>query len=229
MLIRLKGLGFTAQFPHPWTWNNNAPSFKRNRVVSQIKWWQLFPNSRDEMTASFLVIVPAHAWMIPDILTINDSFIPSFRTFYSDPFEFLNWLISLVSVSVGEPHQPFWQTLRLTPRSPNLPSDLGPRSSHVSPHTVLTAMPLPCCLWTSLSASQPSMGRPQWLMHRMEPTSLPDSYPFLPCVAPHSTVIMPLVCHNYVMTPLGAYVTPQLLSDSWHSAEEAVQYIHPKW
>lgn len=127
------------------------------------------------------------------------------------------------------PHQPFWQTLRLTPRSPKLPSDLGPRSSHVSPHTVLTAMPLPCCLWTSLSASQPSMGRPQWPLHRMERTSLPDSYPFLPCVAPHSTVIMPLVCHNYVMTPLGAYVTPQLLSDSWHSAEEAVQYIHPKW
>lgn len=65
------------------------------------------------MIASFLVIFPAHTRMIPDILTINDLFILSFRTFYSDPFEFLNLLISLASVSVGEPPPTFLTNITL--------------------------------------------------------------------------------------------------------------------
>lgn len=89
MLIWLKGFGFAAQFPHPWTWNNNAPSFTKEPCCVA-KWQTLSPCSRDQGVASLFVIFPTHTPTTPDLLTMNSSLSLHFNTFYLEPFGLLN-------------------------------------------------------------------------------------------------------------------------------------------
>lgn len=185
------------------------------------KWRQPFPNSRDEIIAPLWY--SSHILQqLPDILTINYLFILSFNTFYSDPFAFLN-LACLPGFCICRwtPHQHFGKHYSWLPDHLSFLATLGgPLMLHTQ-----RSPPCLCLLPLDTPVSQPAINGLAAVALAWDGVHIPPwLLPIPPMCSPAHTVIMPLMCHNYVITPLRAYVTSWLLSDSWHSVHEAVQY-----